>query len=51
MVRLVLVVLALALVAPAQLVTAVRASLNAKDFAGGERMLQAYRGSSGVTPE
>lgn len=51
MVRLVLVFLALALVAPAQLVTAVRASLNAKDFAGGERMLQAYRGSNGVTPE
>ncbi len=51
MLRLILVLLAFSLVAPAQLVTAVRASLSAKDFAGGERILQAYRGARGVTPE
>jgi len=43
--------LAFALVAPAQLVTAVRASLNAKDFAGGEQVLRAYRDAKGITPE
>ena len=51
MLRLILVFLAFSLVAPAQLVTAVRASLSVKDFAGGERILQAYRGARGVTPE
>jgi len=51
MLRLVLVFLALALIAPAQLVKVVRASLSAKDFAGGERVLQAYRAANGITPE
>jgi len=51
MLRLVFVFLALAFVAPAQLVTAVRASLSAKDFAGGEQLLRAYRDARGVTPE
>ncbi|MCA2970134.1 MAG: TlpA family protein disulfide reductase [Acidobacteriaceae bacterium] len=51
MMRLVLVMLMAAGLAPAQLVTAVRGALAAKDFAGGERVLEAYRKQNGVTPE
>ena len=51
MFRLLLLFFALALIAPAQLVTVVRSALGAKDFAGGERVLQAYRDAKGVTPE
>jgi thiol-disulfide isomerase/thioredoxin len=51
MTRLVMVLLATALGASAQLVPAVRAALNAKDFAGGEKILAAYRQQMGITPE
>lgn len=51
MTRLVLVMLAGALLAPAQLVTAVRGALASKDFATGEKILAAYQQQKGVTPE
>jgi thiol-disulfide isomerase/thioredoxin len=51
MVRLVLLMLLAAALAPAQLVTAVRGALAAKDFAGGEALLAAYQKQNGVTPE
>ncbi len=49
--RLVLVMLATAWLAPAQLVTAVRGALASKDFATGEKILAAYQKEIGVTPE
>ncbi len=49
--RLVLVMLAAALVAPAQLVTGVRGALASKDFASGEKILTAYQKEKGITPE
>lgn len=49
--RLVLVMLAVAALAPAQLVTAVRGALASKDFATGEKILAAYQQQNGVTPE
>ena len=51
MTRLVLVMLAAAVLAPAQLVTAVRGALASKDFATGEKILAAYQKQNGITPE
>jgi thiol-disulfide isomerase/thioredoxin len=51
MTRLVLVMLAAAALAPAQLVTAVRGALASKDFATGEKILAAYQKQKGITPE
>ncbi len=49
--RLVLVMLAASVLAPAQLVTAVRGALASRDFATGEKILAAYQKQNGVTPE
>lgn len=49
--RVVLVMLAAAILAPAQLVTAVRGALASNDFATGEKILAAYQKQNGVTPE
>jgi thiol-disulfide isomerase/thioredoxin len=43
--------LAAAVLAPAQLVTAVRGALASKDFATGEKILAAYQKQNGITPE